>query len=95
MHFIIHCLDRPDALPVRLSHYGAHNAYLAQASIKMLVSGPLLGDDGQTVIGSLLLVEADTKDQVLWFHRNDPLYQAGIWERVEIYPFSKRVDNRT
>ena len=52
MHFIVHCVDHDDALPTRLANYEAHKAYLAQATVKTLVSGPLTADDGETMKGS-------------------------------------------
>jgi uncharacterized protein YciI len=95
MHFAIHCLDHPDALPTRLENYERHKAYLGSESpVRIVVSGPLLADDGETMIGSLLVVEADDRDAVERFHRGDPFFRAGVWDRVEIHPFLKRVDNR-
>ena len=94
MHFVIHALDKPDALPTRLANYEAHKAYLAKATVKTVISGPLVADDGETMIGSCFLVEADSKDEVLAFHNDDPFKAAGVWEHVHINPFLKRVDNR-
>jgi uncharacterized protein YciI len=96
MHFAIHCLDKPDALATRLANYDSHKAYLAAtAPVAIVVSGPLLADDGETMIGSLFVVEADDRDAVEHFHRNDPFFLTGVWDRVDIHPFLKRVDNRT
>jgi uncharacterized protein YciI len=95
MHFIIHCLDRAGALQTRLDHYDDHKAYLASTPVKIVVSGPLLADDGETMIGSLFLIEADDRATVDGFHRADPFFRAGVWEKVEIHPFLKRLDDRT
>jgi uncharacterized protein YciI len=94
MHFIIHCLDFSDAVERRLSNYDAHKAYLANAKIKILVSGPLLADDHATMIGSFFLVEAEGKEDVVAFNQNDPFFRVKIWEKIRIHPFNKRVDNR-
>ncbi|MBN8944923.1 MAG: YciI family protein [Rhizobiales bacterium] len=94
MHFMLHGLDKPDALPVRLAHYDAHRAYIAAAPVKIIVSGPLVSDDGTRMIGSFILMEAESRDQVVAFNRADPFYQAGVWERVDIHRCEKRVDNR-
>lgn len=93
-HFIVHCLDAPDALPRRLEHYDAHKAYLSTAPVRILVSGPLMSDDGETMIGSLFLIEADTKAAVEAFNAGDPFRQAGIWAEIRIHRFLKRVDQR-
>lgn len=97
MHFITHCLDRPGALETRLAHYDEHRAYLAAAPVHIVVGGPLLADDGETMIGSLFLTEADDRAAVEEFNRNDPFFQHGVWDRetIEIHAFLKRVDDRS
>ena len=94
MHFVIHCLDRPGALPTRLEHYESHKAYLSSAPVAIVISGPLLADDGETMIGSLFVVDAADRAAVDRFHDDDPFLQAGVWEHIEIHAFLKRIDNR-
>jgi uncharacterized protein len=94
MHFVVHCLDRPNAAASRLEHYDAHKAYLAAASLHIVISGPLLADDLQTMIGSCFLIEADSRGAVEAFNRADPFYRHAIWQDIKIHPFLKRVDNR-
>jgi uncharacterized protein YciI len=95
MHYVIHCLDHPGAVDKRLAHYEAHKAYLAAALMKTVISGPLLADDEQTMIGSCFVVEAGSLAEVEAFNRNDPFKKVDLWQTVSIRPFSKRVDNRT
>ncbi|UDM52690.1 YciI family protein [Cupriavidus sp. MP-37] len=94
MYFIIHCLDHADALPRRLESYDAHRAYLDAAAVQCVVCGPLMSEDGEQMIGSLFLVRAQDKQQVVDFNRGDPFHQAGVWQHVHIHPFVMRVDNR-
>ena len=94
MHYVIHCLDHPGAVDKRLAHYDAHKAYLATAPIKTVISGPLLADDEQTMIGSCFVVEAASLAEVEAFNRNDPFRKADLWQTISIRPFAKRVDNR-
>ncbi|MCD7107414.1 YciI family protein [Rhizobium sp. DKSPLA3] len=94
MHFIVHCLDHPDAVEKRLANYDAHKAYLGAGKTKTVISGPLLADDHETMIGSLFLFEADTREEIVAFNKADPFTSAGVWKSVNIHPFSKRVDNR-
>lgn len=95
MHFIVHCLDRPGAVADRLKHYEAHKAYLAAAPVRIVISGPLLADDQETMIGSCFLIESDDREAVVAFNRDDPFRKAGIWRDIKIHPFNKRVDNRS
>jgi uncharacterized protein YciI len=94
MHYIVHCLDHEGAIEKRLANYDAHKAYLATGVIKTVISGPLLAEDNETMIGSLFLFEADKKEDVVAFNNNDPFTKAGVWKVVNINPFGKRVDNR-
>lgn len=94
MHYVVHCLDHDGAVEKRLSLYDAHKAYLAQAPVKTVISGPLLADDEETMIGSCFVLEADSIEEVEAFNRDDPFARAGLWKTVSIRPFAKRVDNR-
>ncbi len=94
MHYIIHCLDKPGSVENRLAHYEAHKAYLSNPPVDIVISGPLLADDNETMIGSCFLIEADSLDAATEFNRNDPFHAAGLWEQISIRPFHKRMDNR-
>lgn len=94
MHYVIHCLDHDGAVEKRLAHYEDHKTYLASAPVKTVISGPLLADDNETMIGSCFVLEAETLAEVEAFNRNDPFAKVDLWKSVSIRPFSKRVDNR-
>ena len=91
MLFVIHCLDKDDALPTRTANIDAHRAYLSTATITTVMSGPLMSDDGEKILGSFFLVEAPDRAAVDAFHHGDPLYKAQIWKQVDITAFNKRV----
>jgi uncharacterized protein YciI len=91
--FVIHALDRAGALPARLAAYEAHKAFLADTTrhgVRIVMSGPLVAEDGETMIGSLFLVEADDRTAVAAFNRADPFHAAGIWDSVRITGFLRR-----
>ena len=93
MLFAIHAVDRPGALPTRLANYDAHKAFLGDTSrygVTIVMSGPLVSDDGATMIGSLFLVDAPGRAEVEAFNRADPFAAAGIWEKVTITGFLRR-----
>ncbi|WP_321797492.1 YciI family protein [Caballeronia sp. J97] len=94
MNFTVYCLDHPDMVERRLENYEAHKAYLKTTPIKTLISGPLTMLDGQTMIGSFFLYEAERIEDVEDFVKDDPFNKAGIWGSIDVRPFIKRVDNR-
>jgi uncharacterized protein len=95
MRFVVHCLDKVGALPIRLANYEAHKSYLATGNVATVISGPLLAEDGETMIGSMFIFEAATKEDVVVFNSADPFAKAGVWGTVNIHPFLMRTDNRT
>ncbi|MEI5668424.1 YciI family protein [Bosea sp. CCNWLW174] len=93
MLFVIHALDKPGGLDARLANYDAHKAFLSDTSalnVKIVMSGPLVAEDGSTMIGSLFLVEAVDLATVERFNAADPFHTAGIWERIAITGFIRR-----
>ena len=94
MFFVIRCIDKPGMLETRMANMEPHKEYVSGKPIKVLLSGPLTEDDGETIIGSFFMVEADERADVERFQHNDPLFNAGIWASVDVHAFAKRVDNR-
>jgi uncharacterized protein YciI len=91
--FVIHALDHQNALPIRLEHYAAHRAYVESAEAggaRVVLSGPLQSDDGEMMIGSLFIIEAENRESVAAFTAADPFTIQGVWETVTIARFHKR-----
>ena len=94
MLFTMFCIDKPGVMETRQEVMPAHIEYLSTEPVKIVMSGPLVADDGETIVGSLYLFEAEDRAAVDAFQANDPLVQADIWETIEVRAFNKRVDNR-
>lgn len=94
MLFIIFGIDKPGVTDKRAQVMPAHVEYLNASPIKNIMSGPLVSDDGESIVGSFYLIEAENRKAVEEFQKDDPLVQAGIWQTVEVRAFNKRVDNR-
>ena len=88
MQFAIYCVDKPNALELRMATRAAHLAYLESKPIQIVIAGPLL-DDSSDMRGSLFIVEADDIAQVRRFSEADPYRKAGLFERVEVHGFRK------
>ena len=89
MQFMIHCLDKPGHAEVRLSNRGAHLAHLDAHAANLIMAGPLLSDDGQSMIGSLLLMEFADRAAADRFCAADPYGKAGLFRSVAITPWRK------
>ena len=54
---------------------------------RVIVAGPFLGEDGATMIGSLIVLDVKTRAEAESWARNDPYAKAGLFDRVEIHPW--------
>ena len=72
MKFAVVCEDKPNSTDIRLATREAHLAYLKSATVDIQLAGPLLTDDGEGMIGSLFIIEADDQAAVQGFADNDP-----------------------
>lgn len=99
MHFVVFATDRPDALHRRLGVIDFHRAYLGEAparhGVKVLLSGPLTNDDGETMRGSFFLLDAPDRTRIEKLFADDPLKAADVWETVEISAVHVRQNNMT
>ncbi|HZC58081.1 MAG TPA: YciI family protein [Xanthobacteraceae bacterium] len=93
MLFVVHALDKKDALPTRAKHYRAHRVHLDRAedyAADVVTAGTLVADDGETPVGSIFVVDAKDRGAVDAFARSDPYHLNGVWERVHIHRYNKK-----
>jgi uncharacterized protein YciI len=89
MLYVIYCLDKPDSVELRLANREAHVAHLRRQGAQLVAAGPLLSDDGQTMIGSLIIVDFADKATLEAFVRDDPYAKAGLFQSVSVKPWKK------
>jgi len=89
MLFALYCVDKPDGLPLRKANRADHIAYLEANNDRIVHAGATLTDDGQRMIGSLMLVNMPDRAAVEAFSAGDPFSKAGVFESVVITRVSK------
>jgi hypothetical protein len=89
MLFIFVCTDKPGCEPLRLANRAAHLAYLNDFREALFAAGPTLSDDGQTMNGSVLIIDFPDRAAAEAFAANDPYAKAGLFESVVIRPWKK------
>jgi hypothetical protein len=93
MLFVIHAMDRKDALTTRAKHYRAHRQHLDESTkhgVTVVSAGPLVADDDETPIGSFFMVDAKDRAAIQAFTQSDPYHVNGVWEAVEIHAYHKK-----
>ena len=86
--FVFHGLDKADGLEVRKATRPAHLAWIDQLAPRVKIGGPMLADDGQTPVGSMLVVEAETLEAAKALLAADPYALAGLWQSTSVRPFN-------
>jgi hypothetical protein len=87
MLYALICTDKPDGLKVRMANRPDHVAYLQSLGDTLVFAGPFLRDDGETMNGSLVVVEAASLDAARAIAAGDPFAKAGLFVTVEIRPW--------
>ena len=58
MLFVLICIDKPNSFELRSAMRPSHLAYIDAQLRQVKIAGPFLSDDGQTMLGSLIVIEA-------------------------------------
>ncbi|MEL6473179.1 MAG: YciI family protein [Pseudomonadota bacterium] len=86
--FLIHAIDKPGALDVRLANRADHLAWVSQHKDRVRMAGPLFSEDGETFAGSCFVLEADSLEAAQTWHSEDPYVRAGLFAHSQIHAFS-------
>ncbi len=89
MLYVITCKDKPDCLEVRLANRNRHLEYLSRLEDRVFAAGPTLAPDGETMNGSVLIIDFPDRDAAEGFADADPYAKAGLFESVEIRAWKK------
>ncbi len=86
MLFVLYCRDIADGADIRQATRPAHLDW-ARATDRIRAAGPMLADDGESMIGSLFVIEAKDLEDARAFNAADPYTRAGLWDTVNVHPF--------
>ena len=90
MQYVIHAHDHTDAnaLDRRMTVRPAHLDYVRKlkADGQFVLGGALLDPDGR-MIGSMLLLDLETDEQLTSYLNTDPYIVEGIWDKIDVKPF--------
>jgi uncharacterized protein YciI len=86
--FVFHGLDKAGGLDLRLATRTAHLDWIKGLDPVVKIGGPMLSDDGQTPLGSMLVIEAETLDAAKAVFAQDPYALAGLWASTSVRPFN-------
>ena len=87
MLFAFHLVDRPNAGELRLRVRPEHKDYLAQAADRIAFAGPLFAEDGETMAGSLLVIDFADRAAALAWLQQEPFTRAGLYGSSQVHAF--------
>ena len=87
MLFAIHTIAKPNSESVIKKLQTEHRAYLEPRLKCVHLGGPLLGNDGESRVGGLLIMEFNDHSEAEKFFAEQPYAKAGIIEKILIHPF--------
>ena len=87
--FVMTGMDRRDGLDIRKATRPAHLEWIDGLGDWVKLAGPLLSDDGERPIGSLIIIEAADLDGARSVFAADPYALAGLWAEQTVRPFTQ------
>jgi uncharacterized protein len=84
MLWVISCIDNPNTAAVRAAHLQPHRDYLQSQKGILVLAGATQTDDGKEAIGSLFVVNANSRADAKKFSDGDPFTQNGVFSGITI-----------
>ncbi|MBQ0757122.1 MAG: hypothetical protein KBT54_08450 [Amphritea sp.] len=90
MYFVVFATDKPGMASARAEARPTHREYLRQHDhpVRVRVGGPTFNASAEQMNGTMLVIEADEIKQVHEYLKGDPYQAAGIFESIEVRPWS-------
>lgn len=79
MPYMVIADDKPGSAADRARVRNAHVAYLEANLDKLIAAGAKIADDGVTAIGSVYLIDTDSREEAESFAAGDPFMREGVF----------------
>ena len=79
--------DKPNSLAIRKAKRPEHVEYLQSLGDNVVLAGPFTEPDGETMNGSLIVIEAASLEAARKIAAGDPFAKVGLFASVEIRPW--------
>ena len=84
MLWVISCVDKPNTAAIREKHLQPHRDYLQSQKKILVLAGATQSDDGANAIGSLFVVNVNSRAEAKAFSDGDPFTQNGVFSSVTV-----------
>ncbi len=84
MLWSISCIDKPNTAAIRDSVLQPHRDYLKSQKGILVLAGATQNDEGTVAIGSLFVVNVNSRAEAKAFSDGDPFTQKGVFASIMI-----------
>jgi uncharacterized protein len=84
MLWIVSCTDKPNTAAIRESVLQPHRDYLQSQKNILVLAGATQNDDGTVAIGSLFVLNVNSRADAKKFSDGDPFTQKGVFAEITI-----------
>ena len=84
MLWAVSCLDKPKTAAIRDSVLQIHRDYLQSQKKILILAGATQTDDGLTAVGSLFVLNVNSRAEAKAFSDGDPFTQKGVFASITI-----------
>jgi hypothetical protein len=84
MLWVISCTDNPNTAAIRDSVLQPHRDYLGSQKHILVLAGATQNDEGTEAIGSLFVVNVNSRAEAKQFSDGDPFTQKGVFKSITI-----------
>lgn len=95
MIFAFYLRDNPDSTELRRRLRPEHREYVGRVADRIAFAGGLLAEDGETRVGSLLVMDFPDKAAAEAWLQDEPFTKNGLYASVEIQRFKNLWPQRT
>lgn len=92
MLYLVYLEDIDDNAGIRESRLDEHMAHIGAYIDRIRLAGPLLRADGQRQAGGIVLIEANSANEVRDIVHADPYFKAGLWPEIRIHAFKEIIN---
>ena len=93
MLYALICTDKPNGIAISKAKRPEHIEYLQSLDDTLKLAGPFTEADGETMNGSLVVIEAASLQAAKEIGAGDPYAKAGLFASVEIRPWIWTLNN--
>ena len=85
IQMLFHGLDVPNGMEIRKTNREAHEGFLNEHGNSVMCRGPMLTDDGESSVGSVILLDVPDMATARAMMDVEPFFKAGCYDKITLH----------